>query len=93
MSIAEHNLAMIHHVAVRLGDFVESVVFLGGATTTLLITDAAASDVRPTKDVDVLMKWFTSKSDNILFCPKTRRPSRSGKAFCCLRFQHDNQTP
>jgi hypothetical protein len=49
MSIAEHNLAMIHHVAVRLGDFAESVVFLGGTTTTLLITDAAASDVRPMK--------------------------------------------
>ena len=60
MSIAEHNLAMIHHVAVRLGNFVESVVFLGGATTTLLITDAAASDVRPTKDVDVIVEIATT---------------------------------
>jgi len=40
---------MIHHVAMRLGDLVDSVVFLGGATTTLLITDTAAGDVRPTK--------------------------------------------
>ena len=45
MSIAKHNLAMIHQVAMRLGDLVDSVVFLGGATTTLLITDAAAGDV------------------------------------------------
>lgn len=60
MSIAEHNLGMIHHVAVRLGDLVESVVFLGGATTTLLITDAAASDVRPTKDVDVIVEIATT---------------------------------
>lgn len=60
MSKAEHNLAMIHHVAVRLGDLVERVVFLGGATTTLLITDAAASDVRPTKDVDIIVEIATT---------------------------------
>jgi hypothetical protein len=60
MSSAEHHLAMIHHVAVRLGDFVERVVFLGGATTTLLITDPAASDVRPTKDVDVIVEIATT---------------------------------
>ncbi len=60
MSIAEHNLAMIRQVAVRLGDLLDRVVFLGGATTTLLITDAAASDVRPTKDVDVIVKITTT---------------------------------
>lgn len=60
MSIAKHNLAMIHHVAMRLGDLVDSVVFLGGATTTLLITDAAAGDVRPTKDVDVIVEITTT---------------------------------
>lgn len=60
MSIAKHNLAMIHHVAMRLGDLVDSVVFLGGATTTLLITDTAAGDVRPTKDVDVIVEIATT---------------------------------
>lgn len=60
MSIAENNLAMIRHVAMRLGDLVDSVVFLGGATTTLLITDAAASDVRSTKDVDVIVEIATT---------------------------------
>lgn len=60
MSIAEHNLAMIRHVAMRLGDLVDRVVFLGGAATTLLITDAAASDVRPTKDVDVIVEIATT---------------------------------
>lgn len=60
MSVAEHNLAMIRHVAMRLGDHVDSVVFLGGAATTLLITDAAAGDVRPTKDVDVIVEIATT---------------------------------
>jgi predicted nucleotidyltransferase len=60
MSIAKHNLAMIHHVAMRLGDLVDSVVFLGGATMTLLISDTAAGDVRPTKDVDVIVEIATT---------------------------------
>jgi predicted nucleotidyltransferase len=60
MSIAKHNLTMIYHVAMRLGDLVDSVVFLGGATTTLLITDTAAGDARPTKDVDVIVEIATT---------------------------------
>lgn len=47
---------MVHHVAERLGKLREQVVFLGGAATTLLITDEAAPDVRPTLDVDVIVK-------------------------------------
>lgn len=54
------NLAMVRYVAERLGDLVESVVFLGGASTALLITDSAASDVRPTKDVDVIVEVTTT---------------------------------
>jgi len=38
----EANLAMIRHVAARLGHFRERAVFLGGAATALLITDDAA---------------------------------------------------
>jgi len=60
ISVAEHNLAMIHYVAVRLKDLLDSVVFLGGATMTILITDEAASDVRPTKDVDVIVEIATT---------------------------------
>ena len=54
--MASANLEMIRHVAERLGDLRERVVFLGGATTTLLITDAAAPDVRATLDVDVIVE-------------------------------------
>ena len=56
MRIAQANLAMVRHVAERLGDLRERVVFLGGAATTLLITDQAAPDVRPTLDVDVIVE-------------------------------------
>lgn len=50
------NLAMIELVAHRLGRLRDEVVFLGGAATALLITDAAAPDVRATMDVDVIVE-------------------------------------
>lgn len=43
-------------VAERLGELREEVVFLGGATMALLITDPAAAALRPTKDVDVIVE-------------------------------------
>lgn len=56
------NLAMISHVAARLGHLRERVVFLGGAATALLITDSAAPDVRVTIDVDVIVE-IASRGD------------------------------
>lgn len=49
------SLTMIRDVAEHLGDLCEQVVFLGGAITELLLTDAAAPDVRFTEDVDVVV--------------------------------------
>jgi predicted nucleotidyltransferase len=40
----------------RLGALLDEVVFVGGATITLWITDPAAPPVRPTKDVDVIVE-------------------------------------
>lgn len=57
---ATTNIAMVRDVATRFGDIVEDVVFLGGAATALLITDPAASDVRPTIDVDVIVEVTTT---------------------------------
>jgi hypothetical protein len=45
---------MIDEVSESLGEMTEKVVFLGGAVTSLLVTDTALSDIRPTKDVDVI---------------------------------------
>lgn len=39
-----------------LGDVADEMVFVGGATTGLLITDRAAPEVRVTKDVDVIIQ-------------------------------------
>jgi hypothetical protein len=57
----EANLAMIRHVAARLGHLREQVVFLGGAATALLITDSAAPLVRVMGDVDVIVEIASRK--------------------------------
>jgi predicted nucleotidyltransferase len=51
--IAKENIL---RVARKLGHLRERAVFLGGSVTALLITDPAAPDVRPTKDVDVVVQ-------------------------------------
>jgi len=56
MKPADVNLEMIRTVADRLGPLREKVVFVGGATAGLLITDAAAPLPRRTKDVDLIVE-------------------------------------
>lgn len=50
----EINVARIKAVIKRLGMLADEVVFVGGAVTGFLISDPAAAEVRPTKDVDVI---------------------------------------
>jgi hypothetical protein len=54
------SFRMVVAAARGLGDLVDQVVFLGGATTNLLLTDPAAPSVRPTLDVDVVVQVATT---------------------------------
>jgi hypothetical protein len=47
---------MVIIVARKLGSLRDEVAFLGGATTSFLITDPAYPQVRPTLDVDVIVE-------------------------------------
>lgn len=47
---------LIEFVATRLEELRETVVFVGGAATTLYVTDPAITDIRPTKDIDVIVE-------------------------------------
>lgn len=49
---ATSNLAMLQMIAKKLGKLNEEVVYLGGCTTALFITDPLSLDVRSTLDVD-----------------------------------------
>jgi hypothetical protein len=53
---ADTNIELLVHVAERLGNLADDMVFTGGCVVGLLITDEAAPDVRPTEDVDVIVE-------------------------------------
>lgn len=54
MNASAANIALIETVALHLGALRSRVVFLGGATVALLITDSSTPYIRPTGDVDVI---------------------------------------
>lgn len=53
------NIELLELAESALGELVDQVVFVGGATVGLWITDPAAPPVRPTDDVDVVVEVTT----------------------------------
>ena len=53
------NLFILLPIAQALGDLCESLVFVGGCATGLLLTAQRAQAIRPTKDVDVVVRAVT----------------------------------
>lgn len=60
------NVAMLEDAATGLGPLLEEVVFVGGATVELWVTDEAAPEFRPTEDVDVIVEVSTQAGASIL---------------------------
>lgn len=52
--MSKHNLELLAEAARLLKPLLRELVFVGGSTTALLITDRAAAEVRPTYDVDAI---------------------------------------
>jgi hypothetical protein len=52
--MANPNFRLLVDAAKLLKPILGELVFVGGCTTALLITDKAAADVRPTYDVDAI---------------------------------------
>ena len=65
------NLEPLKKVARQLRPLLSEVVFVGGCTTGLFITDEAAAEVRPTFDVDVIAE-ITSYADYATFSERLR---------------------
>ena len=59
MIVQNPNIQILEAAACSLSELIEDIVFVGGSATALLITDPAASPVRPTIDVDVLVEVTT----------------------------------
>jgi hypothetical protein len=54
------NALLLQDAAAKLRDLIDKVVFVGGATLGLHVTDPGAAPVRPTNDVDVITEITTS---------------------------------
>jgi hypothetical protein len=66
------SIELLELGAAALGELAEEVVFVGGATVVLWITDPGAPAPRPTKDVDVIVE-VSSRSDYYAFEERLRQ--------------------
>jgi hypothetical protein len=56
VNLTDPNLPLLESVAHALGPLCDRFVFIGGCATGQLVTDPAASPVRTTRDVDVVVE-------------------------------------
>jgi len=70
--MANRTLELLTDAAQLLRPLLGDLVFVGGSTTVLLITDKAAADVRPTFDVDAIVE-ITSYAEYIKFSDRLRK--------------------
>ncbi len=66
------NLSLLEEAATKLAPFLDEIVFVGGVTLGLLITDKAAAPIRSTDDVDVIAEILTYV-DYIAFSERLRK--------------------
>ena len=60
------NLSMLHTIAQGLDYLLPQVVFVGGSVTELYATDPAATEVRPTDDVDCVIELVSYSAYSVL---------------------------
>lgn len=70
--MADPNLPLLEEAVRKLAPFLDEIVFVGGVTLGLLITDRAAAPIRATKDVDVIAEIVTY-ADYIVFSERLRQ--------------------
>jgi hypothetical protein len=66
------NLRLLEEAATKLAPFLDEIVFVGGVTLGLLITDKGAAPIRTTDDVDVIAEIVTYV-DYIAFSQRLRK--------------------
>lgn len=66
------NLPLLEYAVLKLEPFLDEIVFVGGVTLGLLITDKAAAPIRSTDDVDVIAE-ITTYVDYIVFSERLHK--------------------
>jgi hypothetical protein len=89
--MANRNLELLISVARLLRPLLDELVFVGGCTTALFITDPAAAEVRSTYDVDAIVE-IASYAEYAVFSERLRQlgfaEDHSAGAPIC-RWAHD----
>jgi hypothetical protein len=91
--LPSHNRELLVTASRLLEPLLAELVFVGRCTTELLITDQAASEVRPTIDVDVIAE-ITSRAQYNAFSKRLRKlgfaeDSSEGAPIC--RWTHSKR--
>ncbi len=88
------NLVLLENAAGKLRSLTREVVFVGGSTLDLIVTDEGAAPLRATNDVDVIAE-ITTYTDYVLFSGRLRalgfsEDTREGAPLC--RWIHGDLT-
>jgi len=84
------NRDLLIRGARSLGDLREKLVFVGGCTTGLLISDPAAADVRSTRDVDVIVE-IVSRAEYYALSKRLRSLGFREDPKVICRWQHEDE--
>jgi hypothetical protein len=80
------NITMLQVVANGLGELVNDMVFVGGAVAELYVNNPAASDIRPTVDVDCVIELSSriehAKLEEKLRAKKFAHDTSGGAPIC-----------
>lgn len=85
------NLRILSAAASKLGPLLDEVVFLGGATLGLLITDPASAPIRATIDIDVIAQ-IASYSEYVHFSERLIALGFTGDLELTCRWRHGDLT-
>jgi len=85
--MADPNLPLLEDAVRKLTPFLDEIVFVGGITLGLLITDVAAAPIRGTTDVDVIAEIVTY-ADYIAFSERLRAAHFSEDEELTCRWHH-----
>jgi predicted nucleotidyltransferase len=89
--MADPNLPLLEDAVRKLAPFLDEIVFVGGVTLGLLITDKAAAPIRGTTDVDVIAEIVTY-ADYIAFSERLRLAHFTEDEGLTCRWHHGNLT-
>ena len=92
--MADPNRPLLEDAVRKLVPFLDEIVFVGGVTLGLLITDEAAAPIRGTTDVDVIAEILTY-ADYVDFSDRLRRvgfTEDTGEKPLACRWHNDSLT-